>query len=323
MVIIDESDGSDNEEMALIDGEEDIVLGEQDSDDESSQDDPLELLPVYVRERVDAARELHAEREQLVEQYLTERAALEQKYAALMEPLYEQRKRIVNGEKDDEIEQANKETRKEQPIEEDRVKGIPQFWVSAMTNNETIAEIMSEDDFDCLESLIDIKCENYEDGKGFKLHFYFAENEYFENTILSKSYDVPNLLVSDEPMLKSVKGTMIKWKPDRCLTYEMVKKKQRGKGKNAGHVRTVEKKEELESFFKWFEPPAMPESFDAMSEQEAENIEEVFDADYEVAQAFRSRLIPGAVQFFTGEIDGENMALALEAMEQAAMEALF
>jgi nucleosome assembly protein 1-like 1 len=112
---------------------------------------------------------------------------------------------------------------------------------------------------------------------------------------------VPNLLLSDEPLLKSVKGTEIKWKTGRALTYRMVKKKQRGKGKNAGQVRTVNKKEDMESFFRWFSPPDMP-PMNTMDEEEAAHLEEVFDEDYDAASAFRSVIIPSAVKWFTGEV---------------------
>lgn len=159
-------------------------------------------------------------------------------------------------------------------------------------------------------------CKDHDDGMGFTLSFKFAPNDYFSNEVLTKSYDVPNLLLSDEPLLKGVKGTKVEWKSDdRALTYRMVKKKQRGKGKNAGQVRTVTKREELESFFKWFEPPAMP-ALDTIDEEEAERLEELFDDDYEVAEAFRSHVIPRAVLWFSGEAEEEHLTAALVDGEQ-------
>ncbi len=38
-----------------------------------------------------------------------------------------------------------------------------------------------------------------------------------------------------------------------------------------------------------------------MDEDEADAIEEAFDSDYDVAQSFRSHIIPKAVMWFTGE----------------------
>ena len=59
-----------------------------------------------------------------------------------------------------------------------------------------------------------------------------------------KRYEVPNLLLDDEPILKNVTGCNIHWKEGRSLTYRDVKKKQRSKiGRRAGHIRTVNKRD--------------------------------------------------------------------------------
>jgi nucleosome assembly protein 1-like 1 len=142
-----------------------------------------------------------------------------------------------------------------------------------------------------------------------------------------------------------VQGCEIHWKPGKCLTHKIIKKKQRGKGKNAGQVRTIEKKEETESFFRWFSPPAMPgmptddeqlpsqeqdspatqpptaatqnpnHHPDNLDEEEAERLEELFDQDYEVAAAFRTQLIPKAYLWFTGQDDDADGEVE-EAMQE-------
>ena len=43
-------------------------------------------------------------------------------------------------------------------------------------------------------------------------------------------------------------------------------------------------------------------SLEEMDEDEADAIEEAFDHDYDVAQSFRSHIVPKAVQWFTGEV---------------------
>ena len=48
-------------------------------------------------------------------------------------------------------------------------------------------------------------------------------------------------------------------------------------------------------------PPEIPKMED-MNEDTADAIEEAFDSDYDVAQAFRSHIIPKAVLWFTGEV---------------------
>jgi nucleosome assembly protein 1-like 1 len=131
--------------------------------------------------------------------------------------------------------------------------------------------------------------------------FHFSPNEYFENTVLTKRYEIPNLLLDDEPILKNVEGCKIEWKPGMSLTYQETTKKQRGTGKNSGKVRTIKKKERLESFFHFFKPPKMP-SMQDMDEDAADRLEAAFEEDYDVAQAFRSHIVPKAVTWFTGQV---------------------
>ena len=153
-----------------------------------------------------------------------------------------------------------------------------------------------------MEFLSDIKCNNFPDGSGFELAFHFSENPYFTNSILVKRYEVPNLLTEDEPILKNVTGTDINWKSGQSLTFKKVMKKQRKKGgRGAGQIRTISKNERQESFFHFFSPPKIPALAQIMDEEEAEAMEEAFDHDYDVAQAFRGCVIPKAVLWFTGE----------------------
>lgn len=290
----DEDDSSDD------DNHEDDETN-SDSDDEGDDDDnPLLHLPPYVIRRVEKLNELQESHESIMKDYLRERAALEKKYEALLQPLYQERAAVVRGDRDAAMIAAENENENA-----DLVKGIPQFFATAMAHMDAIGELICEDDVDCLEHLSDITCVDREDGMGFCLTFSFKPNDYFTNTTLSKQYIVPNLLCSDEPLLKSIEGTTINWKPGRCLTHRTIQKKQRGKGKNAGKVRTVTKQEEKESFFHWFKAPEMP-PMDTMDEEEAEKVEELFDNDYEVACAFRTHIIPNAVKWFTGKVSAEN-----------------
>ncbi len=138
---------------------------------------------------------------------------------------------------------------------------------------------------DCLDHLTDITCTDFPDGLGFELHFHFSSNPFFTNNLLTKRYEVPNLLTEDEPILKEVTGSTIEWKAGQSLTYREVTKKQRKKGgPNAGQVRTITKKERTESFFHFFTPPKMPGLMDVIDEDEADAVEEQFDHDYDVAR---------------------------------------
>jgi len=267
----------------------------------------LSLLPPCIHPRLDKLKSLSEDRTQLLEQYLVERAELEQKYNGLMKPLYEMRRDVVTGICDGDIA-SNDTTGASNGEDQQEVKGIPQFWACAMGHIDLLAELITEEDVDCMEHLVDVTCDDFADGSGFELHFHFSPNDFFTNSVLTKRYEVPNLLTEDEPMLQSVTGTDINWFPNKSLTHKTITKKQRKKGgPNAGQVRTIQKTERAESFFHFFTPPKMPELGDVVDEEEAEAMEEHFDHDYEMACAIRGSLIPNAVHWFTGEAMEEAM----------------
>ena len=240
------------------------IEGGGDNSDEDSEDAGYEedflmdssSLPKCLRQRIKYLKQLHSQREDIIKGYVAERAALEAKYAKLCQPLYATRKKVIRGEMEDEeiASQLSNEAKQAGPEEETpegaeeqpQVKGIPQFWVCAMGHMDGIAEIISEADVDCLEHCYDITCEDHADGLGFTLKFFFEPNEYFTNDVLTKRYEIPNLLLADEPVLKDVAGCDINWKAGKCLTYKEVKKTQRAKGgKRAGQIRTAMKKERV------------------------------------------------------------------------------
>ena len=68
-----------------------------------------------------------------------------------------------------------------------------------------------------------------------------------------KRYEVPNLLLDDEPILKDVTGCNIHWEEGRSLKYRDVKNKQRSNiGRRAGQIHTVNKRDRNDSLFNFF-----------------------------------------------------------------------
>jgi hypothetical protein len=63
-------------------------------------------------------------------------------------------------------------------------------------------------------------------------------------------------------------------------------------------------------FFHFLLPPKLP-SMDDMDEDEADRLEEAFDADYDVAQAFRLHIVPKAVLWFMGQGDAAEMQMVM------------
>ncbi|ACI64183.1 predicted protein, partial [Thalassiosira pseudonana CCMP1335] len=265
----------------------------------------LSLLPPCILPRISKLKSLNEARDAILEEYKVERAALERRYKEKMEPLFVERRGVVFAE--GEVEDVVSDNEGDE-VGDEVVKGIPQFWACAMGHVDVIGELITEEDVDCLDFLTDITSTDSTDGQGFSLTFHFSPNPYFTNTTLTKTYEVPNLLTEDEPILQNVTGTTINWKPGQSLTHKETSKKQRKKsGPQAGQIRTVKKLERTDSFFHFFTPPKMPSLGDIIDEEEADAMEEMFDHDYDIAQAFRGSIIPKAVLWFTGEAMEEDM----------------
>jgi nucleosome assembly protein 1-like 1 len=180
-------------------------------------------LPAKVQARVKVLQEIQSEHDKLEAKFHEERAALEAKYQKLYEPLYAKRSDIVNGVVD--VEAPKGEAPEATPASEEgseTVKGVPEFWLMAMKTNDIVSMQITERDEAALKHLKDIKSCNLEENKGFKLDFYFEENPFFKNTVLSKTY---HMLDDDEPILERAVGTEIEWTSGKNLTQKVMKKK--------------------------------------------------------------------------------------------------
>ncbi|KAF7806726.1 nucleosome assembly protein 1;3-like [Senna tora] len=259
--------------------------------------DVLESLSPNVRKRVEVLREIQGQHDELEAKFFEERAALEAKYQKLYQPLYTKRYDIVNGVA--EVEGVANETAAD--TEEDKEKGVPAFWLTAMKNNEVLAEEISERDEGALKYLKDIKWNRIESPKGFKLEFFFDTNPYFKNSVLTKTY---HMIDEDEPILEKAIGTEIEWHPGKCLTQKLLKKKPKKGSKNA---KPITKTENCESFFNFFNPPQVPEDDEDIDEDLAEELQNQMEQDYDIGSTIRDKIIPHAVSWFTGEaIQGEE-----------------
>jgi nucleosome assembly protein 1-like 1 len=207
----------------------------------------IENLPADVRRRINGLKGIQKEHAKLEAQFQEEVLELEKKFFNLSTPLYERRAKIVNGDLEPteaEITEGEKdpkegedETPKEEPEpvvkdeEEKPVKGVPEFWLSTLKQNPSIQEIIMEEDEPVLESLVDIRME-YLDKPGFRLLFDFAENEYFEDKLLSKTYYYREENgYGGDFIYDHAEGSKIQWKKGKDLTVRIESKKQRNKSK--------------------------------------------------------------------------------------------
>ena len=223
-------------------------------------------------------------------------------YEALEAPIFKKRMDIVTG--------ASK------PEGVTGTEGVPEFWLGAMRNCRAIAGNITEEDEVILHSLVNVTAEtlpeDQAEGKiGFKLEFTFKENEFFKNRVLTKTYLMAD--TSDGPLInwepepgKNV--TVIKIKKKLCFcknNKRRIIKKQRNK-KGSG-TRTVTKEEPCESFFNFFNPPAIPNpEEEPLDEEEMEQRQFELTNDFMMGIAFQERLVPHAIKWFTGEADDDD-----------------
>ena len=206
----------------------------------------IESLPVSVRRRVAGLKGVQKDHSKLEAEFQEEVLQLEKKYFAKFTPLYQARAKIVNGVSEPTEEQVKiGETKEEDDEDEDSpeeelnidegtdVKGIPEFWLSAMKNQISLAEMITDRDEPALKALTDIRME-YLDRPGFRLIFEFAENEYFSNKTITKTYfyQEENGYGGDF-IYDHAEGDKVEWKAGKDLTVRVESKKQRNKSETS------------------------------------------------------------------------------------------
>jgi len=294
----------------------------------------VESLPAPVKKRVTGLKGIQKDHAKLEAEFQEEVLQLEKKYFAKFTPLYQKRAAIVNGEtepteaeveagKDEEDEEDDAEVEKSEPGEStmpEDAKGIPEFWLSAMKNQISLAELITDRDEEALKALTDIRME-YLEKPGFRLIFEFAPNDFFTNKTISKTYFYrEDTGYGGDFIYDHAEGDKIDWKAGKDLTVRVESKKQRNKSMSypldaqpqlltdfidTKQTRVVKKTVPTESFFNFFSPPAAPGEDDDV----ASDIEERLELDYQLGEDIKEKLIPRAIDWFTGE------ALAFEELD--------
>ncbi|CAE6436181.1 unnamed protein product [Rhizoctonia solani] len=233
---------------------------------------------------------------------------------------------VTAADKEDEDEEENelakaltklstKKRKEETEAEEPGVptKGVPQFWLTALRNHIELQQLITERDEEALQYLTDVRLTYVEEPSlGYKITFTFDENPYFENKELYKTYYYQkDLGYGGEYMYARAEGTKIKWKEEKDLTKTVEIKKQRNK--NTNRTRLVRRTQAVPSFFDFFSPPIPPSSDtelieaglavdgEELEEKEMEELEEKLELDYQLGEDFKEKIIPRAVDFFTGK----------------------
>ena len=98
------------------------------------------------------------------------------------------------------------------------VPGIPDFWLTVFKRVDTIEEMMGPRDEQILRHLQDVTIDFHMEPMSFDILFHFSENEFFQDSILTKRYFLSCVPEADDPFsfdgVKIVKctGCSIRWK---------------------------------------------------------------------------------------------------------------
>jgi len=282
----------------------------------------IQSLPAPVKRRIKALKKIQLEATKIEAKFYEEVHQLECKYHKMYTPLYEKRATITKGDyepnddecdfpsdEEDEDEELAEEVKEKVKLEQEKGEGdsnpsgIPDFWLTIFKNVEMLQDMLQEHDEPVMKHLTDVQVTFSESNPmGFTLYFYFSPNEYFTNTVLTKEYEMKCEPAEDDPFnfegpeIFKCKGCPIDWKKGKNLTVKTVKKKQKHKSK--GSVRTITKQVKNDSFFNFFDPPAIPDDPEAEVDGDTQ---EILTADFELGHYIRERIVPRAVLYFTGE----------------------
>jgi len=204
--------------------------------DDVPNEDEAEAL-----EQIDACQnEIDALNEKASEEILK----VEQKYNKLRKPFYEKRSELV--------------------------KKIPNFWITAFINHPQVSGILDEEEEECLHFLNKLEVEEFEDIKsGYRINFFFDENPYFTNKVLTKDFHLGTSFNSDSEGPSST-STSIQWKEGKNLLKQLLSKPYNNKKK---------RNMEFKTFFDWF----------------TDNTDPVND---EIAELIKDDLWPNPLQYY-------------------------
>ncbi|KAF5118151.1 hypothetical protein DV454_000632 [Geotrichum candidum] len=277
----------------------------------------IDTLPKAVKDRIRGLKALQSQQSELEAELEAEILKLEKQWHKRYEPLFKKRAQLIAGEiepteeeilagkkieeendeehdEDDEEEEEEEEDDDEEEEEDSDIKGIPDFWLTALKSHPDLSLLITDRDDEALHYLTDIRMD-YLEQPGFALNFDFAENPFFTNKTLRKVYyyeDAPAFM--GEYTFDHPEGTVIDWKsPEQNLTVRIEKRKQRNK--RTQETRTVEKTVETESFFNFFNPPVIDEET-----EDDEELAQLVEQDHQNGEYIKD-MIPRAVLFFTGE----------------------
>lgn len=297
----------------------------------------VSALPRVVKDRIYALKKLQQDLFSLEKDFQLEMFELELKYLEKYAPLHKRRSEIVSGKDEptssevelgksveSELDPAEQEEEQEEEQDgESDIKGIPSFWLTAFENLPMVSQTVTDRDAEILDFLTNVSLQYLSEGKpGFQLVFEFdEENPFFDNKTLTKTYYYQSELgYSGDFIYDHAEGDKINWTDNESNVTVMVEKRKQ-RNKSTKQVRTIEKITPVESFFNFFDPPKVPAAAgkqdkdggddhddhdgkdaeeDAEEDEEVAELESRLALDYAIGEELKDKLVPRAVDWFTG-----------------------
>ncbi|OQV15945.1 putative nucleosome assembly protein [Hypsibius exemplaris] len=267
--------------------------------------------PENIHHRVNALRHLYMESRRREHELQIANFKKEAETYKSLEKVWKKRLDIVTGAHEPTLEESRFSLdASDAPVQtapNDGQQGVPKFWLVVLNYAAHTADMIHPQDVAALEFLRDVRVEYSESPLGFTLVFDFLPNPYFSNATLTRSYEYgtavapAQLYSSSNLMPKATAGTKIDWKAGKDLTKRvMLSKDAAGSAQKA------------DSFFDFFAPTItdlgqIGQSLARGDDQELLENAEQAGLEYEIAIALRSRIVPRALLFYTGEADTEGV----------------
>ncbi|EPQ52311.1 NAP-domain-containing protein [Gloeophyllum trabeum ATCC 11539] len=293
------------------------------SQQSSDEDEYYESLPVDVKRAIQGLRGLQVAQVGIRKIFQKEVLALERKYSKDLNALYQRRKQVLLGKigvSKEEIILGEVESLKEDeeyrtlpPLPEGATTAprarVPMFWLRVLKGHPDIEKMIQEKDEPALQHLTDITV-SYPTtpSPSFSIHFRFSPNEFFSNSVLSKTYVYKDEISFFGRLLYShVTAGTVQWKSSKDLT-KLPEETKKLKDNSPGREDEESDDEgDTMSFFSFFCPPpsiTQPEESDDARREDERDV--LLEEEFEIGEALKDhankqQVLPRAIDYFTGD----------------------
>lgn len=194
--------------------------------------------------------------------------------------------------------EADEEAKAHVPTDVNHLKGVtgvPDFWATAIKNNQMMMQTIRDKDADTLQYITNVETTETQEPRTVTIKIYYKENEYFTNPHLELMVRFKD---DQQDEVVETQGTIIDWKDGKDLSKKKIKKKQ--KNKKTGETRTIVKTVPADSFFNAFESRKAPEGIDDEDEEDEETakILDALDETMQIALDFSDLYYWEALEYY-------------------------